>query len=319
MVFLLGEVGLLLTLKSTSRPTLRRILPLAFLVLLWFDVLTHEPNQNPTVSSSIYEPGLIRTKLGMKPQPALGQTRAMLSSAMFTGLNGIMLSDPKNEFLAKRLAFFSNCNLLDGVPKVDGFFSIYSREAFDVASLLYGSTNVYPKLMDFLSVSQQTKESQRIEWEPRGSWLPEITIGQRPVFLTQSRIISGISSTNFDPAHVVLLPLTDRQFVSVSNQTDARVVSSRFGLQQVEFEIDASEPSIVVVSQTYYHLWRATVDGRPAPLLRANHAFQAVEVPTGRHMVWLKYQNDPFSTGAVLSCFALCACGAGWMRYRTPA
>jgi hypothetical protein len=320
--FLLSEVGLLIILQRSNEQTLQRLLPLAFLVVLWFDVLRHEPNQNPTVSPSVYEPGLVRTRLETLdkiPQPVLGQSRAMLTSASETGFTGFIVSDPKNNFLVKRLGYFCNCNLLDDVPKVNGFFSLYPSEASDIISVLYGTTATYPRLLDFLSVSEhseKTKPSESMGWSSRDTWLPEITTGQKPIFLDRPTVLSELSSTNFDPAHIVLLSPRDKPFVTVTNQTRARVVSSRFGLQQVDFVLEATEPSLAVVAQTYYHLWRATVDDKPARLLRANHAFQSVEVPAGLHRVRLRYRNDPFFIGAAITGFALCACALGWMRYR---
>jgi uncharacterized membrane protein YfhO len=50
------------------------------------------------------------------------------------------------------------------------------------------------------------------------------------------------------------------------------------------------------------------VDGKPARLLRANHAFQAVEISQGRHRVRLIYQDPAFEAGAVISLLALLAC-----------
>jgi uncharacterized membrane protein YfhO len=43
------------------------------------------------------------------------------------------------------------------------------------------------------------------------------------------------------------------------------------------------------------------VDGQTVPLLRANHAFQAVAVPAGRHELVLRYRDRAFQLGAVLS------------------
>jgi uncharacterized membrane protein YfhO len=48
------------------------------------------------------------------------------------------------------------------------------------------------------------------------------------------------------------------------------------------------------------------VDGQPATLLRANHAFQAVQVPAGRHHVRLAYEDRMFHIGAAVS-------AAGWL------
>ena len=38
----------------------------------------------------------------------------------------------------------------------------------------------------------------------------------------------------------------------------------RHRAHQVDLEVDASEASLVVVAQTYYHRWRAFVDGHAA-------------------------------------------------------
>ncbi len=204
--FLLSEAGLLVILQCSREQTLQRVLPLAFLVVLWFDVLRHEPNQNPTVSPSVYEPGLVRTRLETLekiPQPVLGQSRAMLTSTAETGFAGFIVSDPKNNFLVKRLGYFCNCNLLDDVPKVNGFFSLYPSEASDIISVLYATTAVYPRLLDFLSVSEHSenaKPSETIGWSSRDTWLPEITTGQKPIYLDSTAALTELSSTNFDPA-----------------------------------------------------------------------------------------------------------------------
>ena len=67
-------------------------------------------------------------------------------------------------------------------------------------------------------------------------------------------------------------------------------------------------PSLVVLSQTWYHNWRACVDGHETPLLRANHAFLAVQVPAGRHQIRLAYEDRAFETGATVSIVAWLGC-----------
>lgn len=69
---------------------------------------------------------------------------------------------------------------------------------------------------------------------------------------------------------------------------------------------------MVFISQSYYHDWKAQVDGKPAPLWRANYAFQAVEVPAGRHEVILVYKDKMFRIGALLAAWAALVCIALW-------
>ena len=307
--FLLVACGLLLLLLAVEiLGGLRRIAPLLLLVVAWLDVFTHEPAQNPTVPPSVYEPNLARADLKMDPQPELGGSRAMITTKAFMDFIHFALSDPKNNFLGKRLGFCGNANLLDAVPKVDGFFSLTPREGDDLNSLLYGTTNEFPRLEDFMGVSQITAPDEFYRWQPRPTFLPLVTAGQKPVFLNDADTLRALTLPDFDGSKVVFLPPEATPFVTVTNQTAARVLKSHFGIQSVDIEVEAGAPSLVVVAQTWYHNWRAEVDGKPARLLRANHAFQAVEIPEGRHRVQLIYRDRTFEIGAMASLLALFAC-----------
>jgi hypothetical protein len=282
-----------------------------------FPTRTHEPQQNPTVPASVYEPGLMRTKLAMQPQPALGESRAMVSSPAELKFMQFIMSKPSENLLIKRLGYFADCNLLDGVPKVNGFLSLYPRECGELASVLYGSTNAnFPRLADFMSVSQMTAPGKVFDWVPRDSFLPLATAGQKPVFLDDTNALRSLIRPTFDPRKLVYLPLELQGEVSVTNQTRARVLSQRFSAQRVELEVDAAAPSLVVLSQTYYHPWRASVDGQPTRLFRANYAFQAVEVPAGQHRVRLVYHDHALYAGALISGVAVLLCLGFWLRAR---
>jgi uncharacterized membrane protein YfhO len=79
----------------------------------------------------------------------------------------------------------------------------------------------------------------------------------------------------------------------------------------VDIEVEAAEPSLVVVAQTYYHDWHARLDGadgREPLLLRANHAFQAVEIPAGKHHIHFYYEDCAFEAGAAVSMVAWLGC-----------
>jgi hypothetical protein len=305
--FLILTGALLVVLTRENAPGLRRIAPLILILVAWLDVFTHEPAQNPTVPPSVYELNLARASLAMQPQPALGESRAMVTPAAAMDFIRFALSDPKNNFLAKRLGYCANCNLLDAVPKVDGFFSLLPRESDGLISLLYGATNAdFPRLEDFLGVSQITAPDEFFHWQARRTFLPLVTAGQKPVFLDDTNTLRALGQNSFDGSKIVFLSPEAKPLVTATNQTNARVLNSKFTPQRVDIEVEASEPSLVVVAQTYYHNWRACVDGRPAPLLRANHAFQAIQVPAGRHYIRLAYEDLAFQFGVAVSiCMAV--------------
>ena len=47
--------------------------------------------------------------------------------------------------------------------------------------------------------------------------------------------------------------------------------------------------------------WRATVNGRPAQVLRANHAFRAVAVPAGSGRIVFTYWPKSLTIGLILA------------------
>ncbi len=295
--------------KMPALPGPRRVAPLILILVAWLDVLTHEPTQNPTAPPSVYVLDLAREKLAMNPQPELGNSRAMLTPMAEWQFVHSAIASPQNNFLIGRLCYGADCNLLDAVPKVDGFLSLTPRENDDVLSLFYTRTNAdFPGLENFMGVSQISAPDQIYHWQSRSNFLPLVTAGQKPVFLDEADTLRALTQPDFDGSKIVFLPTEDKPVVTVSNQTDARILDSKFGNQTVDIEVEASKPSLVTVSQTWYHDWHAYVDGHETPLLRANHAFQAVQVPAGAHQIRLKYEDRAFETGAAVSMVAWLAC-----------
>lgn len=118
----------------------------------------------------------------------------------------------------------------------------------------------------------------------------------------------------FDPAtEVVLAGGGLRGDPSFSGHS--RVVG--FTPDRVRMEVDLSAPGIVVLVDAYDPGWKATVDGQPAPLLRANVAFRGVQVPAGRHVVEQVYRPWTVLAGLATSAAALVA-GAFVVLRRRP-
>jgi len=70
----------------------------------------------------------------------------------------------------------------------------------------------------------------------------------------------------------------------------------------VRCRLDA--PGVLVLADTWYPGWRATVDGADAPILRANHAFRGVALGKGAHEVRFIFRPASFMFGAWLSVLA---------------
>ncbi len=62
---------------------------------------------------------------------------------------------------------------------------------------------------------------------------------------------------------------------------------------EVEIEADAPQGGFVVLNDVWHPWWRASVDGVPAGILKANVVFRAVVVPPGKHIV--RFSFHPFA------------------------
>ena len=316
--FLTASVLLLLTL---ARPNARfRFAPITLLLVAWLDVFNHEPTQNPTVAPWIYEPGLARAKLELQPQPALGESRALVSPLADLRFTQVTTRQPADNLIAKRLGLFANCNLLDDVPKVNGFFSLYPRAIGELMSALYGATNhTATAMLDFLGVSQMSAPEHFSEWRARTNWLPFLDVGRLPAFVADTNALRVLLLSDFDPRKNILLPAEVRGRISVTNATTARFLGWHVERERIACEVEVADAALVSVAQTYYHRWRAFVDDQPATLLRANFAFQAVDIPSGRHRVRLEYVDRAFHLGVAISLAALAVClgglGLAWRKH----
>jgi hypothetical protein len=78
--------------------------------------------------------------------------------------------------------------------------------------------------------------------------------------------------------------------------------------------------AFVVLADSYDPGWRATVDGSPAEILRADGLLRAVRVASGDHEVRFEYAPRAFDAGLTVSLgvagLLVAANGASWWRRR---
>jgi hypothetical protein len=307
-LFLTAILGIVVILRSATRPFVARWLQVGLILLIWLDVWTHAPDQNPRVSRSVYAPGV--SQLSPKPQP--GVTRAMFKPDTKPVVDPNVPLDAYTRYLFSRLALDADLNLLDGVPKTDGFFSLELREYSEIDRRLYATQwKELPPLIDFLCVSQVSKPDSFFGWSNRTSHLPMITSGQKPLFADAATTLAALTNSNFDPRGVVYFSREIEPQLKTRNPATARVVEQRFSAHRLEVVIETPSPTILVVAQAYFPPWHALVDGRPEPVWRANYAFQAVEVSAGTHQVVLRYVDRAFVSGLLLSALTVALCVGG--------
>ena len=162
-----------------------------------------------------------------------------------------------------------------------------------------------------MAIGQTTAPGAVIDWIARSNYLPMISVGQEPRFVPETNILDALLDDSFDPHSTVLLPVQARPAVTATRQAAAKAIPQKFAAHQIEIAVDAPGAAMVTISQTYYPPWKAYVDGQATPIWRANHAFQAVQVGGGHHLLQLRYEDGLFRLGAGISigvALAMLAC-----------
>jgi hypothetical protein len=77
------------------------------------------------------------------------------------------------------------------------------------------------------------------------------------------------------------------------------------GAISVKLDGTDARPTWLLVAENWYPDWHATVDGKPAPVLRGNGAMIAVELPSGAKDVTLKYDIATYHQGTWITVIAV--------------
>lgn len=93
--------------------------------------------------------------------------------------------------------------------------------------------------------------------------------------------------------------------VSGDERSTGSVTLLDYEAERSRWRVQSDQPSLLVVSDAYYPGWKATIDGEPAHLFRANLAFRAVLVGAGDHTVEFHYEPRSFQLGSVITLCSL--------------
>jgi hypothetical protein len=279
----------------------RSLSRMGLLFLLGIDVLSHNPHQNPSLPSAIMTPKFW-TEHQPSPAPSPGVSRVMISQLAERHLLRSTVADWLSDWMGKRLALWSNLNLLDGIAKVNGSSTLQLRREMQVQGLLYNETNSASLgLMDFLGIAFVSSSNSVVEWSPRTSWLPLITTGQTPKFAGPDETLRALTSPKFNPRTTVYLPKEAQSEVLSSKRMTGRIVTQSFSPSRLDVTVEAENPSLLVIAQSYYHCWKGYVDGKKTRIWPANFAFQALQFGQGRHHIVIRYEDTAFHVGIVIS------------------
>jgi hypothetical protein len=99
-----------------------------------------------------------------------------------------------------------------------------------------------------------------------------------------------------DPRKTVLLNRAPAGVAAGGSRRPGMARIERYANTEVAVSVDAPDGGLLLLNDVWHPWWRATLDGRPADILRADVIFRAVALPPGAHEV--RFTFAPFA-GAV--------------------
>ena len=80
---------------------------------------------------------------------------------------------------------------------------------------------------------------------------------------------------------------------------------------QLVYEVNAAKAGVIVFSEIYYPDWKATIDGQPADIARADYVLRAMYVPAGKHTIEMTFKPTSVRTTETIAYIALFILFAG--------
>jgi Bacterial membrane protein YfhO len=147
-----------------------------------------------------------------------------------------------------------------------------------------------------------------------GDALPRLGLFRRIVPAKDaSGALATLRSSAFDAAAEAVVEQPAAELAPLEAAPKTHVVAGTIATYESRYVrgvVDAPDRSLAVLTDTWFPGWRAFVDAREQPIVRANYLFRGVLVPAGRHVVEFRYEPPSFLLGSILTGLSLAAIAA---------
>jgi hypothetical protein len=162
-----------------------------------------------------------------------------------------------------------------------------------------------PRTLDILNVGLKIAADDRGQMSlvANPTYLPRCRMAYNfAVVSNEDSILPLLHSPGFDYRKSVILERTPNAAVDTgASDTSWNCRITNYSLNRIDLDVTTSRNGLVVLSEIYYPSWTATVDGKAAPVYRADYALRAIPVSAGHHQVSCCFSTAVFQKGLLLS------------------
>ena len=120
---------------------------------------------------------------------------------------------------------------------------------------------------------------------------------------TPQAALAQLRTPTFDPMTMAVVENGQPLSTTATDQDQAQITN--YQAEAVTIRTTSRAPALLVLSDTNFPGWTATVDDTPTPIRTTNYLFRGVAVPAGEHIVRFHYRPQSWRRGLWLSAAGL--------------
>jgi uncharacterized membrane protein YfhO len=119
----------------------------------------------------------------------------------------------------------------------------------------------------------------------------------------KEEILNKLESSHFAPGIDVIVEEKLDIWQKENKSGNAYILEYFQG--RIKLLIENTEPSLLVINESYHPGWKAFSDSQQVEIIRANYLFMGVSLETGKHEIDLRFRPPAFVIGVLISCLTV--------------
>jgi hypothetical protein len=262
----------------------------------------------------------------------------------FNALNAAFLqpflttTDRRHRDALQDVAVFPNMTRLWGLPSLDTYSPLMLSRFTELTQLsangdlLNPPLNLVDRRLDVMAVRYlllpnpatlslplfaASPQWRQVEQTPSGliyqnqRALPRAWLVAETIALAPTQVLTAIHTSQlpdgrvYQPETMALVEDPQAAFNAPALPATARAKILDLMDTRVTIQTQSLTATFLVLSDTFYPGWQATIDGKPTKIFQTNYVQRGVQVPAGNHLVEYRFEPMSFKLGAGITIAAL--------------
>jgi len=180
-----------------------------------------------------------------------------------------------------------------------------ARKFLSIMSVRFLLTDYEIKSADWQLRFENPEARNNVRIYENKDFLPRVYFAAQAKILPKDEILDYMQSDAFDPRGEVILQKQPPDTADADDGKKGKAVITEDIINKISVTVYAPNDAWLVMTDSFYPGWKASVNGKKTALLKANYFQRAVFVPQGSHIVNFSYRPRTFMAGFSITFFSL--------------